>query len=150
MDKVRIFMIHSGGDSQRLPTQSVCGKAWSALPTYNAQFELDAPIDLLLYRLFELFAAVPSGLVVASSDVLLLIPPSFVPHWPSIGATGLAIPTDKAYGPNHGVYCVTAHPESASPGAGGRAAPLARGRGGGDDDEEEEGGAGGAALAPTW
>ena len=32
-----VFMIHSGGDSQRLPCQSVCGKAWSALPLLNAE-----------------------------------------------------------------------------------------------------------------
>lgn len=100
LNDCRIFMIHSGGDSQRLPCQSVCGKAWSALPTYNAGFELDAPIDLLLHAMFKLFANVRSGLVVASSDVLLLIPNDFPCYWPSSGATGLAIPTDKHIGPS--------------------------------------------------
>ena len=109
-DSCRIFMIHSGGDSQRLPCQSVCGKAWSALPTYNAEFELDAPIDLLLKAMFSLFRDVRTGLVVASSDVLLLIPRGFPCHWPSEGATGLAIPTDKHTGPNHGVYLVEPQP----------------------------------------
>jgi fucokinase len=106
LDRTRVFMIHSGGDSQRLPCQSVTGKAWAAMPTCNAQNELDAPVDLLLQSLFDLFADVPSGLVVASSDVLLLIPPGFKPSWPVIGATGLAIPTEKELGPNHGVYQV--------------------------------------------
>ena len=101
-------MIHSGGDSQRLPCQSVTGKAWSTLPTCNRQNELDAPVDLLLQSLFDLFVDVPAGLVVASSDVLLLIPPGFRPTWPMLGATGLAIPTEKALGPNHGVYQVAA------------------------------------------
>jgi hypothetical protein len=32
-----VFVIHSGGDSQRLPGQSVTGKAWSALPVLNPQ-----------------------------------------------------------------------------------------------------------------
>jgi len=108
LDRVRVFMIHSGGDSQRLPTQSVCGKAWSALPTYNKQHELDAPIDLLLTRMFEMFSDVAAGLVVASSDVLLHIPAGWRCDWPATGATGLAIPTAKAYGPNHGVYQVSA------------------------------------------
>ena len=104
VESCRIFMIHSGGDSQRLPCQSVCGKAWSALPTYSSSFELNAPIDLLLEAMFKLFKNVRTGLVVASSDVLLLIPKDFPCHWPSTGATGLAIPTDKHIGPNHGVY----------------------------------------------
>jgi len=113
LDSCRIFMIHSGGDSQRLPCQSVCGKAWSALPTFNPQEELDAPIDLLLTTMFKLFKNVRAGLVVASSDVLLLIPPNFPTYWPNIGATGLAIPTDKHIGPNHGVYQV--EPKSIDP-----------------------------------
>jgi hypothetical protein len=62
LDACRVFMIHSGGDSQRLPSQSVCGKAWSALPVYNGALDLDAPIDLLLhmaaqFRLDQHFAA---------------------------------------------------------------------------------------------
>lgn len=104
VESCRIFMIHSGGDSQRLPCQSVCGKAWSALPTYSSAFELNAPIDLLLEAMFKLFKNVRTGLVVASSDVLLLIPQDFPCYWPNTGATGLAIPTDKNIGPNHGVY----------------------------------------------
>lgn len=31
----RVFVIHSGGDSQRLPLQSVCGKAWCSFPVIN-------------------------------------------------------------------------------------------------------------------
>jgi hypothetical protein len=55
--------------------------------------------------MFRLFRDVPAGLVVASSDVLLLIPEAFpIPAWPQEGATGLGIPTDKHLGPNHGVY----------------------------------------------
>ena len=76
IEQCRVFMIHSGGDSQRLPCQSVCGKAWSSLPTFNAELELDAPIDLLLKAMFSLFRGVRTGLVVASSDVLLLHLPS--------------------------------------------------------------------------
>lgn len=108
LETARVFMIHSGGDSQRLPCQSVTGKAWSTLPTCNKQHELDAPVDLLLQSLFDLFVDVAAGLVVASSDVLLLIPPGFRPTWPAFGATGLAIPTEKSLGPNHGVYQVGA------------------------------------------
>ena len=60
--------------------------------------------------MLRMFADVPCGLVVASSDVLLNIPESFYPApgkpsaWSAQGATGLAIPTDAELGPNHGVY----------------------------------------------
>ena len=53
-----------------------------------------------------MFRDVPSGLVVASSDVLLLVPDTFPRDWPQKGATGLAIPTDAETGKNHGVYAV--------------------------------------------
>ena len=33
LDDRLVLIIHSGGDSQRAPSQSVCGKAWSLLPT---------------------------------------------------------------------------------------------------------------------
>ncbi|KAA0177910.1 hypothetical protein FNF27_00458 [Cafeteria roenbergensis] len=105
-----VLLIHSGGDSQRLPLQSVCGKAWSALPVFSDRLELQAPVDLLIETLTTLFRGVKAGVVVASSDVLLLIPESFRVDWPQEGATGLAIPSPKALGPNHGVYHVAALP----------------------------------------
>lgn len=105
-----VLLIHSGGDSQRLPLQSVCGKAWSALPVFSDQLELQAPVDLLIAALSKMFRGVAAGVVVASSDVLLLIPPDFHVEWPQEGATGLAIPSPKSLGPNHGVYHVGALP----------------------------------------
>lgn len=111
----RVFVIHSGGDSQRLPVQSVCGKAWSSFPVVHpASQNLEAPIDMLLATLFRLFETVRAGVVVASSDVLLdlddTLPPgapcTTVFEWPAEGATGLAFPADKSYGPNHGTYTV--------------------------------------------
>jgi len=116
-------MIHSGGDSQRLPLQSVCGKAWSALPTLSPSLDLQAPIDLLITTMTRLFSTVRAGLVVASSDVLLLVPDTFRVDWPQDGATGLAIPSPKEIGPNHGVYQVDELP---SPGAASAHAPVSR------------------------
>jgi hypothetical protein len=56
--------------------------------------------------MLSMFRDVPAGLVVLSSDVLLLVPEAFPRDWPQTGATGLAIPTDAATGQNHGVYAV--------------------------------------------
>ena len=96
----------------------MCGKAWSARPSIPAASadapsdgELTAPVDLLLQCMLKMFRAPKGaeplrGLVVASSDVLLLVPPGFSVAWPQTGATGLAIPADAATGANHGVYHV--------------------------------------------
>jgi len=109
-----VLMVHSGGDSQRSPTNSVCGKAWSCL---NALREDDggsnAPMDLLLEQFLHLFAGgVPAGsLVVASSDVLLILP-SLVLDWNAQqGVVGLATRVPAALGPNHGVYVTAAKEE---------------------------------------
>ena len=94
----------------------MCGKAWSALPSLESEtLELMAPIDLLLRALLDMFQSVSSGLVVASSDVLLYAPPGARFAWPQTGATGLAIPADQAYGPHHGVYLVQPDDRPSSP-----------------------------------
>ena len=36
LDEHLVCVVHSGGDSQRSPSQSVCGKAWSTLPLFAA------------------------------------------------------------------------------------------------------------------
>ena len=53
-----LVVIHSGGDSQRSPSQSVCGKAWLQLPTAA----LDSPFDLLVHQLLKLCGPTQPGL----------------------------------------------------------------------------------------
>jgi fucokinase len=107
-----ICIIHCGGDhaltnrfgdSQRSSTQSVCGKGWSALNSVNSRGELLAPIDLLLETLSRLFHSSPKGLIVASCDVMLLLP-DIEYDWSNPGVTGLAIPMDLEFGPRHGAF----------------------------------------------
>jgi fucokinase len=104
-----VIVVHSGGDSQRLPLQSVCGKAWSLLPSRRSgTLPLAAPIDLLLQCLGRMFSRTLGGLVVACSDVLLLLPPERpAPRWEPSGVTGFAVPAPSSIGPNHGVYVVS-------------------------------------------
>ena len=98
LDDRLILIIHSGGDSQRAPSQSVCGKAWSLLPTVPPK----APVDLLIEQLLKLCAGA-HGVVVACGDVLLKLPedPGSLANQ---GVTGLAVPAPKDYGTRHGVY----------------------------------------------
>ena len=102
-----VIIIHSGGDSQRSPCHSVCGKAWSSLPSLGDRAELNAPMDLLLDLLFHLHKESLPGMVVASSDVLLLVPRgdlSLAGFGSEPGVTGLGIPMPADYGTRHGVY----------------------------------------------
>jgi len=102
LDGRLIIIVHSGGDSQRAPSQSVCGKAWSLLPTQPPK----APVDLLLEQLLKLCAGA-SGVVVACGDVLLKLPAEPGSLTMHKGVTGLGIRASKDYGPRHGVYVAT-------------------------------------------
>ena len=65
------------GIPNRLP-QGMDRAAW-----YTKALDLDEPIDLLLHKMFELISDIRAGLVVASCDVLLLLPAGFRTQWPS-------------------------------------------------------------------
>jgi fucokinase len=110
------LMIHSGGDSQRSPTQSVCGKAWSSLNSVSssaashAAQRANTPLDLLLQHFYTLFAQLEQGsLVIACCDVMLLLGATEC-SWKPLdssamgGVAGLAIAADVSYAPQHGVY----------------------------------------------
>ncbi|HQL63936.1 MAG TPA: L-fucokinase [bacterium] len=99
----RILVLHSGGDSRRIPHCSVRGKAFCSLPAINGDGELCTPVDMLLQTLSCLCADSPPGLFVASSDVMLSLPPKAL-DWSQAGVTGVAVQADMAYGPKHGVY----------------------------------------------
>jgi hypothetical protein len=88
------------------------------------QGNLESPVDLLLQVLLRVFQGVNTGVVVASSDVLLDLPESCAPVWPATGVTGLAVPVDKALGPNHGVYKVAGDGGGAASPAAGECATL--------------------------
>ena len=83
-NSARTLIIHSGGDSRRSPSHSVCGKAWSTLnasvgekgdqPTQESVIDgvLATPLVLLLIEFDSFCRKLPAGsIVVSSSDVLL-------------------------------------------------------------------------------
>ena len=105
----RILIMHSGGDSQRIPIFSVRGKAFSSLPsTDEAGQHVNAPIDFLIQRLISIFASAPEGgAVITATDVLLLMPETY--KWNpehAEGITGIGIFAPQQFGPGHGCYIV--------------------------------------------
>ncbi|MDX9755056.1 MAG: L-fucokinase [bacterium] len=101
----RLLIIHSGGDSRRIPCSSVCGKAFSTLPAVRESGTLASPFLILLEKMTEICQSAEAGLFVASGDVLLLLP-EMEYDWSHSGVTGLAIPAGIEFGTKHGVYAL--------------------------------------------
>ena len=103
---LRILIIHSGGDSRRLPAYGGCGKIFVPLPISGD----GALHPTLLDRQLPLFQALPgprleSGqIVIASGDALLLFDPKRL-QLDGDGAVGLGILSTPSEASHHGVFC---------------------------------------------
>ena len=119
LQKSRVLIIHSGGDSRRAPFHSVCGKAWSTMSTNP----LSCPLRLLINEINKLcsFGEKPEleagGVVIASSDVLLDLTSgtsTMTTHCSSSLAadaiTVVAVPEYAHTAHNHGVLIPSAKP----------------------------------------
>jgi fucokinase len=111
LSEKRILILHSGGDSKRLPAYSTVGKAFIPLPINSFQpsepskqsIELVALFDLLLYNLMRLPYLSDGHLVIASGDVLLSFDANEV-NFCDHGVTGLSYPGSIEVASDHGVY----------------------------------------------
>jgi fucokinase len=103
----RVLLVHSGGDSRRLPQYSPVGKLFGVLPARARAGETTTVFD----ETMELSAAwaerIPNGLLVASGDVVLRFEASAI-QWDRPGVTGVAMRLDAETGSHHGVYVVGA------------------------------------------
>ena len=99
----RILILHSGGDSRRLPAYSAVGKIFIPLPTSFSTDGFVTLFDLLLNNLMQLPCLSDGQVIVASGDVLLSFDSSKIVFNDS-GVTGLAYPGTVEVASNHGVY----------------------------------------------
>ncbi len=104
--KLRILIVHAGGDSRRLPAYSACGKIFIPVPGKN-----DRVVYLSLFdRLVPTFLALPTPtegrgqVVIASGDVLLRFDPTQV-RFARAGVTSLACYASPQQASRHGVFC---------------------------------------------
>lgn len=102
-EKKRILVIHSGGDSKRVPQYSVIGKLFSPVP-----HELpDGRASTLFDEFMVVMAGVPSrireGMLVLSGDVLLLFNPLQIDAQFE-GAAAISMKAPVETGRNHGVF----------------------------------------------
>ncbi len=104
LSKLRILVLHAGGDSKRLPAYSPCGKIFVPLPggSYSALG------STLFDRIAPQFMALPlthgGQVVVASGDALINFDPSSL-QFLRAGMTVLGTPTTPEEASRHGVFC---------------------------------------------
>ena len=107
LQRIRILIVHAGGDSRRLPAYGSCGKIFIPIPSEN-----DSAISHTLFdRQIPAYIALPppsvgSGqIVITAGDVLLNFDPSAV-RFSATGITGLGSRAAPQQAAKHGVYCI--------------------------------------------
>jgi fucokinase len=101
----KALLVHSGGDSRRLPQYSPAGKLFGVLPSRSRLRGTTTVFDETLTLSAAWAEGIPNGLLVASGDVVLRFDASCV-RWDRPGATGVAMRLDMETGSHHGVYVV--------------------------------------------
>lgn len=99
----RVLLIHCGGDSRRLPQYSLSGKLFTTLPVMTPWGEPSTVFDETMALSTSWAEQLPSGLVVASGDVVLTFDVAHL-RWDRPGITGVGLRQPAEVGSQHGVY----------------------------------------------
>ena len=102
-EDLKILVIHSGGDSKRVPQYSACGKLFSPVPRQLPDGRRSTLFDEFIISFTGIPARIGGGMLVASGDVLLLFNPLQIDFYGS-GAAALSIKEHVLTGQHHGVY----------------------------------------------
>ena len=86
----RILVIHSGGDSKRVPQYSACGKLFSPVPRVLPNGKRSTLFDEFMISMSGVAARMNAGMLVCSGDVLLLFNPLQIDFYGK-GAAALSI-----------------------------------------------------------
>jgi fucokinase len=101
----RILLIHSGGDSKRLPHCSAAGKLFARVPRVLPDGRASTIFDEFLIGLSGLATQLPPGVLIASGDVLLVFDHlQLSGAFRRPGVIGVAAGVAAEMGHNHGVY----------------------------------------------
>ena len=99
----RILVIHSGGDSKRVPQYSVCGKLFSPVPRELPDGRASTLFDEFLIGMAGVPSRFREGMLVLSGDVLFLFNPLQIDaqfH----GAAAISMKSPVDVGKDHGVF----------------------------------------------
>ena len=104
----RILVIHSGGDSKRVPQYSAVGKLFSPVPRQLPDGRNSTLFDELIIGMSGVPSRIQEGMFVLSGDVLLLFNPLQIDAI-SHGAMAISIKEKVEVGKDHGVYLNDGH-----------------------------------------
>lgn len=104
----RILVIHSGGDSKRVPQYSAVGKLFSPVPRELPDGRSSTLFDEFIIGMSGVPSRIQEGMLVLSGDVLLLFNPLQIDAV-SQGATAISIKERVEIGKDHGVYLNDGH-----------------------------------------
>lgn len=99
----RILVIHSGGDSKRVPQYSACGKLFSPVPRELPNGRPSTLFDEFIIGMSGIPSRFKEGMLVLSGDVLLLFNPLQI-DFQYNGAAAISIKEPVETGKNHGVF----------------------------------------------
>ena len=99
----RFLVIHSGGDSKRVPQYSALGKLFSPVPHELPDGRNSTLFDEFLIAMAAIPGKIREGMVLLSGDVLLLFNPLLI-DYPGHGAACISFKEAVETGKNHGVF----------------------------------------------
>ena len=100
---LRIPVIHSGGDSKRVPQYSALGKLFSPVPHKLPNGRNATLFDEFMMSMSSVPARIREGMILLSGDVLLLFNPLQIDYSGS-GAAAISFKEKVEVGKNHGVF----------------------------------------------
>ena len=99
----RILVIHSGGDSRRVPQYSALGKLFSPVPRELPSGRASTLFDEFIIGMSGVPGRMKDGMLLLSGDVMLLFNPLQI-DFSGTGAAAVSFKEDVETGKNHGVY----------------------------------------------
>ena len=102
-DGLRVLVIHSGGDSKRVPQYSALGKLFSPVPHTLPNGRNSTLFDEFMICMSSVPSRIYGGMVLLSGDVLLLFNPLQI-DYNNVGAAAISFKENVKTGKNHGVY----------------------------------------------
>lgn len=102
-ENLRILVIHSGGDSKRVPQYSALGKLFSPVPHELPNGNSSTLFDEFMISVSAVPGRLKSGMLLLSGDVLLLFNPLLI-DFSGKGAAAISFKENVETGKNHGVF----------------------------------------------
>lgn len=100
---LRILVIHSGGESKRVPQYSALGKLFSPVPHELPDGRGSTLFDEFMISMSSVPGRIREGMLLLSGDVVLLFNPLQI-DYAGVGAAAISFKEDVKTGKDHGVF----------------------------------------------